>query len=252
MFHQSIIKPTAEEVAIAATSWLIETMSEAIAERGTCSLALSGGSTPKRMYELIGQKERESLDWSKVVLVWGDERNVEPDHADSNYRMVHQAWLDHWRAEPGLPMPVVMGVSIQVQAPERAAAAYEQTLRARFQSDRQDSFPALDVVLLGLGDDAHTASLFPETEALKEHRRWFVANYIPKFAAYRLTMTAPSINAARNVAFLVCGGSKQAAVETVLHGPRRPELYPAQMIQPTDGRLCWFMDSAASEKSRHS
>jgi 6-phosphogluconolactonase len=112
-----------------------------------------------------------------------------------------------------------------------------------------NDFPSLDIVLLGLGDDAHTASLFPETEALEETKRLFVANYVPKFAAYRLTLTAPMINAAKNVAFLVCGLSKRPAMEVVLHGPRHPNEYPAQLIEPKHGRLLWFVDAAASPES---
>ena len=115
--------------------------------------------------------------------------------------------------------------------------------------ERDDAdIPLIDIVLLGLGDDAHTASLFPETEALKESNRLFVANFIPKFSAYRLTLTAPIINAARNVAFLVCGASKRPAVDVVMHGPRHPDEYPAQLIEPKLGRLWWFLDAAAASE----
>ena len=251
MYHQTIVKTNAEDVALAAKEWLIETIQESIASRGVCSISLSGGSTPKRLYQLILETSLDELDWSKVVLIWGDERNVPHEHVDSNYRMVREAWLD--RVDPSNPkhVPRVVPVQISITAPERAAAEYE--LQDRRALDPQDSlagdFPTIDVILLGLGDDAHTASLFPETEALDETKRMFVANYVPKFAAYRLTMTAPAINSARNVAFLVCGASKRPAMEVVLHGPRHPNEYPAQLIEPKHGRLLWFLDSPANPTS---
>ncbi len=252
MYHQTIVKPNAEEVAIAATEWLIETILECLAARGSCSLALSGGSTPKRLYQLIAENETKSLDWSRVTLIMGDERNVPHDHVDSNYRMIREAWLD--RLDPvTLPksVPQVLPVVIHVNAPERAAAEYEKTIRESLLRDTGEEdaeFPAIDIVLLGLGDDAHTASLFPETEALNESHRLFVANFVPKFSAYRLTLTAPMINASRNIAFLVCGPSKRPAVDVVLHGPRHPDEYPAQLIEPKLGRLWWFLDTAAASE----
>lgn len=252
MYHQTVVKPNAEEVAIAATEWLIETIQECLAARGQCSIALSGGSTPKRLYQLIAENETESLDWSQVTLIWGDERNVPPEHVDSNYNMVREAWFD--RLDPQKTpksIPRILQVGIDVKAPERAAARYEKQLKELLISDdeRDDAdIPLIDIVLLGLGDDAHTASLFPETEALKESNRLFVANFIPKFSAYRLTLTAPIINAARNVAFLVCGASKRPAVDVVMHGPRHPDEYPAQLIEPKLGRLWWFLDAAAASE----
>jgi len=254
MYHQTIVKPNSEEVAIAATEWLIETIKECIAARGQCSIALSGGSTPKRLYQLIAENESRSVDWSQVTLVLGDERNVPQEHVDSNYRMVREAWLDRLdiKNHPK-SMPRVYPVTMDTKSPERAALQYERQLRQVLGNqdstgdDRDDrDIPSIDIVLLGLGDDAHTASLFPETEALKETNHLFVANFVPKFSAYRLTLTAPIINAARNVAFLVCGASKRPAVDVVLHGPRHPDEYPAQLIEPKLGRLWWFLDTAAA------
>lgn len=251
MYHQTIVKTNAEDVATAAHDWLIETIQETIASRGRCSLALSGGSTPKRLYQIIVESSLDSLDWSRVDLVWGDERNVPHDHVDSNYKMVREAWLDRLDPTKAYHVPRIFPVQISVNAPERAAAEYELQLRRVLDPEQKlvNDFPSLDIVLLGLGDDAHTASLFPETEALEETKRLFVANYVPKFAAYRLTLTAPMINAAKNVAFLVCGLSKRPAMEVVLHGPRHPNEYPAQLIEPKHGRLLWFVDAAASPES---
>jgi 6-phosphogluconolactonase len=253
MYHQTVIKPNAEEVALAATEWLIETIRECIAARGKCILALSGGSTPKRLYQLIAENETSSLDWTRVTLIMGDERNVPHDHVDSNYKMVREAWLD--RLDPiqhPKSVPVILPVGIKVKSPERAAAEYEKQLMALVHSEdsgADDSdVPVIDIVLLGLGDDAHTASLFPETDALKETKHIFVANFVPKFSSYRLTLTAQIINAARNVAFLVCGASKRPAVDVVMHGPRHPDEYPAQLVEPKLGRLWWFLDSAAASE----
>jgi 6-phosphogluconolactonase len=250
MYHQTIVKPNAEEVAIAATEWLMETIQECIAARGRCSIALSGGSTPKRLYQLIAENEANSIDWTNVLLIMGDERNVPHDHVDSNYRMVREAWIDRLdtKAHP-TSLPKIVPVAIQVKSPERAALDYDRQLRSLLQPEEAgDDFPVIDIVLLGLGDDAHTASLFPETEALKETKRIYVENFVSKFSSYRLTLTAPVINAARNVAFLVCGASKRPAVDVVLHGPRHPDEYPAQLIEPKLGRLWWFLDSAAASE----
>lgn len=251
MYHQTVVKPNAEEVAIAATEWLIETIRESISARGKCSIALSGGSTPKRLYQLIAENEANSVDWTKVVLIMGDERNVPHDHVDSNYKMIREAWLD--RLDPSKnpkSVPRMYPVGIKVKSPEKAAADYEKLLREVLPDEAQSEidFPSIDIVLLGLGDDAHTASLFPETEALNETKHLFVANFVPKFSAYRLTLTAPIINAAKNIAFLVCGASKRPAVDVVLHGPRHPDEYPAQLIEPKLGRLFWFLDSAAASE----
>ncbi len=146
-----------------------------------CSIALSGGSTPKRLYQLIAESALDDVDWSKVILILGDERNVPHDHVDSNYKMVREAWLDRIDPTQSKHVPRVLPVQISVNAPERAAAEYELQIRRNIDPSNSapDDFPSLDVVLLGLGDDAHTASLFPETEALEESKRMFVANYVP-------------------------------------------------------------------------
>jgi 6-phosphogluconolactonase len=235
-----IVKPSAEEVASAVCVWLVDTICQTIEQRGRCVLALSGGSTPKRLYELIAGSHLAGLDWTKVHLLMGDERNVPLDDAESNFRMVQTAWLDA-AISSGIReyVPCFYPVPIEVHDPEKAAYQYGQTIR----SVLGDSC-AIDIVLLGLGDDAHTASLFPETQAL-ESLDGFVANYVPKFESFRLTMTASLINCARNVVFLVCGPSKSAALEVVWHGPRDPVLYPAQGIGPTEGQLWWFLDLAA-------
>jgi 6-phosphogluconolactonase len=270
MNSQIIVKPNAAEVASAVCEWLIEAIENAIQERGKCSIALSGGSTPKLLYEKIAENELHCVDWSKVALLWGDERNVSQDHEDSNYGMVKRAWLERAEAtRQPRAIPQVYPVPVQTNAPDRTAHEYSETIRKVLgenndsagssssastlsTSDRmaKSDLPKIDIVLLGLGDDAHTASLFPETQALQESENLFVANFVPKFEAYRLTMTLPLINAADKVAFLVCGPSKRAAIDVVWHGPRQVEKYPAQGIHPANGELLWFLDVAAMPERR--
>lgn len=244
MASQLIVKPTSEEVASSACDWLIESIGEAISARGRCVVALSGGSTPKRLYELIAERHLKSLDWSRVHLLWGDERNVSHTSEESNYLMVRKAWLDQAEATKNAhSIPQFYPVPIQTTAPDNAALTYGETIRQVL----GDS-PSIDIVLLGLGDDAHTASLFPETTALSS-LDGFVANFVPKFDAFRMTMTAGLINRARIIAFLVCGASKAPALEVVWHGPQEPVKFPAQLIHPTDGELWWFTDTAAVPRS---
>lgn len=254
MSTQIIIKRSPDEVARSASEWLIESLETVLRVRPFCSIALSGGSTPKRLYELIAEHHLQRVDWSKVVLFWGDERNVPHNDPDSNYRMVREAWLD--RAESsGKPqsIPAYFPVPIYPATPERSAREYSDTIRRILTTEQKEkSQPRLDIVLLGLGDDSHTASLFPETLALNVADEIFVSNFVPKLGVYRLTLTIPAINAARSVAFLVCGTSKQAAVEVVWHGPRQGNLYPAQWIQPNEGDLYWFLDLAAVPEDRRS
>ncbi|MFO0943618.1 MAG: 6-phosphogluconolactonase [Pirellulales bacterium] len=196
----------------------------------------SQSSVPATVREFAKQRNR----LVRVLFLWGDERNVPADHADSNYRMAREALLDHLpiSADQVLPIPTDGGDAYQ------AATAYEQTLRARL-SNQFNDFGVIDCVLLGIGDDAHTASLFPQTDALKENQRWVVANYVAKLATWRVTLTVPLINSAKSIAFFIAGASKTAALQTLWHGPVNHELYPSQMIRPVDGDLTFFVDQAA-------
>jgi 6-phosphogluconolactonase len=234
-FSQTIQRPNSEEVALAARAWFVERARTAIAERGTCLVSLSGGSTPKRLYELLAELREGALDWTKIHLFWGDERDVPLDHVDSNYRMVRQALLDRLKESK----PVVHRIPTGEQSADRAAREYELRMR-EFARGAPFRF---DVVLLGLGDDAHTASLFPESMAINITDRWVVANQVEKLSTTRITLTAPIFNAARSVAFLVCGASKQWAIDRIRGPIHNPLLYPAQLIQP-EGELCWFVDEA--------
>lgn len=204
------------------------------------TVALSGGSTPRRLYETLAASPfREQVPWQHVHVFWGDERAVPPDHPGSNYRMACETWLDH----VALPPRNVHRVRGELE-PGAAAEAYVAELRAFFDLP----WPTFDLVLLGMGDDGHTASLFPGSEALRESTRPAVgvtAHYQDR-PARRVTLTPPAINAARLVIFMVSGASKAQTLQAVLKGPYQPDVLPAQIIQPTDGRLLWLVDAAAA------
>ncbi|MCC9603891.1 6-phosphogluconolactonase [Stieleria sp. JC731] len=207
---------------------------ETLKSQETFSVSLSGGSTPKRVYELLGKRD---LPWGRIHFFWGDERNVPHDHQDSNFLMVKTALLDH------VPVPAsnVHPVQVNVDAPADAARAYAAEMQSHFGSD----IPAFDLVLLGMGDDAHTASLFPETKALDEFDASFVENFVPKFDAHRYTMTYPAISAGKNIWFIITGAAKLPALKEVLFGDRDIAKYPSQGIKPTR----WFVDAEAVDAS---
>ncbi len=215
---------------------ILEKLHAAIAERGRFTLALSGGSTPKPLYEAMAQQD---LPWDQIHVFWGDERYVPPDHPDSNEGMARAAWLNH------VPIPAsnIHPMPTEAADPAVAAQTHEQELRQFFQV-QPGSFPALDVILLGMGDDGHTASLFPHTEALlARHSLVTVGN---KDGQPRLTFTVPFINQAHCVIFLVAGASKQPALAEIFAPVADEMTYPARLIQP-QGELWWLLDQAAGE-----
>ncbi len=236
----AIIKtyPNAEILAREAAFYFIECASEAIAEHGRFSVALAGGSTPKALYANLATVElAPRVQWEKVHIFWGDERCVAPNHEESNYHMAFEAMLRH------LPIPVNQIYRMEGEIePKDAAKAYEDRLK-HFFGQKQ---PRFDLVLLGLGDDGHTASLFPGTTALSETNRWVAANYVRKFSTWRLTMTARLINQAANVTFLISGEGKADALRRVLASRFNPEEIPAQMIRPERGQLRWLVDKPAA------
>ncbi|TMQ04468.1 MAG: 6-phosphogluconolactonase [Deltaproteobacteria bacterium] len=219
----------------------------AVAERGICTIALSGGSTPRRLFQVLIQRGAGALPWRDIDLWWGDERTVPPDHADSNYRMAREALIEP-AAAFGLGASQVHRIAGEID-PAAAAAACERALVAALGAP-----PVFDVVLLGMGPDGHTASLFPGSPALgqaeEQPARWVVANPVTSplvhGATTRITLTAPAINAGRHVRFLVAGADKAAALAHVLGGPREPTRYPAQLIAPSPGDLAWYVDAAAA------
>src|SRR5687768_4014525 len=236
---------TAEQVADAAARQFIELANSATTNRGRFAVALAGGNTPRRMYDLLAEDQlRNRVDWAAVHLFFGDERCVPRDHPDSNYRMVREALI----SRVDVPDANVYPINGDAE-PATNAALYETNLREFFP---EALAPVFDMVLLGLGEDGHTASLFPETSALRVTDKWVVANWVEKLAAYRITLTPAAINGAAQVTFLVTGANKAAAVRAVLEGPFQPENLPAQLIKPETGILTWLLDSqAASKLSKH-
>jgi 6-phosphogluconolactonase len=216
---------------------VVAALSDAIKDRGQATIALSGGSTPKPLYEKLASAD---LPWDQVHLFWGDERYVPADHADSNYRMACLAWIDR----VPLPPENVHRMDTSAQDPATAAQQHESILRQFFALDDPAAFPALDVILLGMGDDAHTASLFPETAALQVCDQWITVGN--KDDQPRLTFTVPLINSAHTVIFMVAGASKQPALRQVFAAQANPNLYPSRFIAPA-GNLWWLLDQAAGE-----
>ena len=230
---------TAGEVARAAADYFAEIAEKSISAEGRFSVALAGGSTPRRTYQLLASEEyRNRLPWSQVHIFFGDERSVPATHADSNYRMAEEAMISL------LPIPAP-NVHRMVGDGDAVANAslYEGELQAFFDGA---AWPRFNLVLLGMGDDGHTASLFPGTEALNEARAWVVANWVEKLKTYRITLTAPAINHAANIAFLVAGAGKAERLPEVLRGAPNPRQLPSQLIQPLAGSLVWLVDKAAA------
>src|SRR3984957_2433725 len=234
---------TPQELFAAAAEEVVRSTNEAVAQRGRFTIALSGGSTPKSLFNLLATNAKTALPWDRMFFFWGDERHVPPTDADSNYRMADETMLSK--------IPVAAGniFRIPTENPDAAAAAeaYEQTLREFFEL-KPDEFPRFDLILLGMGPDGHTASLFPETAALQETSRLVVANWVEKLKTHRLTLTLPVINAARSVAFLVSGVDKAAPRHAVLETDASGEQYPSKLIHPTDGKLVWLIDRAAASQ----
>ncbi len=239
------IFPDAEAVGRAAAEEFVRRAAEAVAARGRFAVALSGGSTPKRMYERLAEPPLQSqVDWSRVDVFWVDERCVPPDNNDSNYRMAQKAMLSR------LPIPPGRIQRLEAERPDLDAAArdYQAVVARAFGVPADRAPPAFDLLLLGLGTDGHTASLFPETAALDETSRWVVVNFVPKFAADRLTLTYPILNSARETLFLVEGADKAERLAEVLEGPAEPKRLPAQGIRPKTGLLVWYVDRAAAAR----
>lgn len=212
----------------------------ALSARGRFTLALSGGSTPKAVYSLLAQDEKAGggrLDWTKIHVFFGDERCVPADHSDSNYRMASEALLSH------VPIPEenVHRVRTELE-PGAAAAAYEREIVATFGTGE----PRFDLILLGLGTDGHTASLFPQSSALEERKALVCATRVEKLNAHRITFTFPLINAAHSVMFITAGADKAPMLRNILRGDPSGTRYPAQDVRPASGQLRWFTDEAAA------
>lgn len=232
------VYPNDEEFNRFAAERFIEIGKAAIAERERFTVALSGGSTPKAIYRMLAsEKFRDKIGWKSVFFFFGDERNVAPVSDESNFKMVNKALF-----EPlNIDKDKIYRWRTEIQTPEKIAKDYNDSIEYYFLG-----FPKFDLVLLGMGADGHTASLFPFSEALKETKKIAVANTIEKLEMTRLTITFPTINSARNVLFLVKGEEKAETLRDVLRGEFQPEKLPAQRVKPEGGELLWLVDGAAA------
>lgn len=234
------------ELTAAAAGEIVKVAGQATAGRGRFTWALSGGSTPRDLYRLLASGAwRDRLPWHASHFFWSDERHVPPDHPESNYRMAREAMLD------AIPVPPENVHRIRAEEPDaqRAAAEYEAALRSFFALEPKD-WPRFDLILLGLGKDGHTASLFPGSPAIRrlralpdERERLVAAPWIESLRAFRITFTPPVLNHARRTVFLVSGEEKAEALRAVLQGERQPDRYPAQVVE---GNILWMVDRAAA------
>jgi 6-phosphogluconolactonase len=237
--HETRVVETASDVARAAREELVRAGKSAIEARGRFTLVLSGGSTPKSLYAALTAKD---LDWGKVHVYFGDERCVSPERQESNFKMAQEALLLRVK----IPPENVHRIQGEMESAEAAAAQYEEELKAAFGGS--DGPPHFDLVLLGLGTDGHTASLFPGSSALDESERWVAANWVAKLSRNRITMTFPVLNRAALVIFLVAGDEKAEAVRRAIEGAPAGMEVPAHRVDPPGGRVVWLLDRMAATK----
>jgi 6-phosphogluconolactonase len=233
----------ADALSRAAAEHFLDRVTAAAAARGVARVAISGGSTPKRTFELLANRSEPfftAMPWAKIELYWVDERMVPPDDKESNYRMTREALLD----KVPLPPEQVFRIEGELE-PEAAAARYESAIRNRLRLEGAQG-PRFDVLLLGIGPDGHTASLFPHTAALNEMIRIAVENHVPQLDTWRVTLTWPVINQAQDVFFLIAGKDKAQPLQQVLQGAYDPETLPSQLIRPNNGKLLLLLDRDAA------
>ncbi len=229
--------PNKDKLVTATTERVINEIRQAIQERGLCNMALAGGNTPREIYSKLAESiYQDRVDWNRLHLFWGDERMVPPEHQDSNFKMVKETLLDHVR----IPDGNVHRIRGEV-APEQAAREYAELLHNRFKSDS----PRFDIILLGIGEDGHTASLFPGTDAVEECGKHATAVFVPRLDTWRVTLTFPVLNAAREILFLASGRSKSDIVQCIISIKQPAKEFPASMVNPVNGTLHWMLDSEA-------
>ncbi|UOG73298.1 6-phosphogluconolactonase [Hymenobacter tibetensis] len=234
------ISPVTSVVLRSLAEYFVVTATQAISTHGRFTVALSGGSSPKKLYELLASADfKDQLDWQKVYFFFGDERNVPHTSPDSNYLMAKTALFDPLHINPAQVFAVDTSLP-----PTEAAAHYTTAVNQHFGNEQA----RFDLILLGLGDNSHTASLFPYTTVLGAKTADVQAVYVEELKADRITLTAPLINQARAIAFLVFGEDKALAVRHILEDPENIENFPAQLVSPTDGELHWFLDAAAASR----
>lgn len=237
---QVIVLDTAEAVAVRAAEEIAHMAGDAICTHGEFTFSLTGGSSPVRTYDLLATRFNHSIDWSEVQFFWGDERCVPPDDPASNFGMANRTMLSKLDLRPE-QIHRMRGED----PPREGANAYEEELKAFFKLSNGE-LPRFNLVLLGLGENVHIASLFPHNPALQEKNRLTVAVEVEAAQRNRLSLTAPVINNAAQVLFLVVSAQKAQAVKDALEGPRDPEQYPAQLVAPTDGSVLWLLDKDAA------
>jgi 6-phosphogluconolactonase len=237
------VDESVETVSRRVAQHMVERIVASAEARGKARIAISGGNTPKHTFELLadpGSPYRAQIPWDKLELYWVDERCVPPDQPDSNYRMTREALLDK------VPLSKSQVFRIQGELnPEEAADKYEFDIRQSFRLEGAE-MPVFDLVALGMGPDGHTASLFPHTQGLHEMMRIAIANHVLQKESWRVTLTWPVINRARDVIFLIEGADKAEALKQVLLGPYNPETFPSQLIKPANGRIFMYLDAAAA------
>lgn len=232
----------ADTLSQEAAQYIVRVATESIASHRRFTLALSGGSTPKKLYTLLGAEPyRSQIDWALVDIFWSDERCVPPGNAESNYLMAQQVLLSK------IPIPANQIHRMPADQTDRNAASYAYTLEMQ-QTIGSDGVPIFDLIQLGMGPEGHTASLFPHQPSLHEQQRLVMPVSVPKPPPDRLTFTPRLLNAAKHVLFLVTGAEKQDAVKVVLEGDYQPDEYPAQIVQPAKGEVTWMLDTQAAEK----
>lgn len=240
--HYQVAKD-AEALSLETAEFFTSAVEQSIAARNTARIAISGGNTPRETFALLADASRPfraRIDWSRLLLFWVDERCVPPDDADSNYHMTREALLSK------VPLPESNIVRIEGELdPEEAAARYESALRNRFRLEGAE-LPRFDLVLLGLGDNGHTASLFPHSDALDSMMRLAVAVHVEAKNPWRVTLTWPVINHASQVVFQIQGSAKAQVLRNVMLGPYQPDVLPAQLIRPENGELTLLLDAAAA------
>lgn len=228
------------ELIKAAAELFLDCAASAIRQEGRFAVALAGGTTPLPLYQCLGSNRlADQADWKRIHFFWGDERAVPPDHPESNFQGANRSLL----VPRNIPRENIHRVWGELD-PVQAASSYQEEILRFFQG----TAPRFDLILLGLGADGHTASLFPGTKVVShlEDHQWVAANQVPPLNRWRITFTSPLINAAAQVVFLASGRSKSSALQAVLQGPYQPNLFPAQLIKPRPGKLIWLVDSQAA------
>jgi 6-phosphogluconolactonase len=243
VLRRVVVCHTQEDLFEAAAQCVVQSITARHHLSPFYSIALSGGSTPRGLFhQLTIDPYRSQVGWSSVRIFWGDERPVPPDHPESNFRMAKEHLLDR------LPIPFEQVFRMEGERPPHEAATHYQTVLQQAFSLGGEEVPRFDLVLLGMGPDAHTASLFPETAVLEEETRWVAAPWVEKFQTHRITLTPKVFNAARRIVFVVSGLDKAQAAQAVLEGPPHPHQYPAQLINPVQGEVIWLLDQAAASQ----